>query len=130
MHETTIRVPYYDTDRMWVVHHANYIRYFEIGRTEYIRERGVAYAEIEAGGVLMPIIAAECRYFIPAHYDETLTVRTKISGAITARVRFEYEIYNAAGQQVCTGATELAFIDAHTRRPCRPPEAIRQLQAD
>ncbi|MDR0668239.1 MAG: acyl-CoA thioesterase [Prevotellaceae bacterium] len=130
MHETTIRVPYYDTDRMGVVHHANYIRYFEIGRTEYIRERGVAYAEVEAGGVLMPIIATECRYLNPAHYDEVLTIRTKISGTITARVRFEYEIYNAADQPVCTGATELAFIDAHTRRPCRPPEAIRRLQAD
>ncbi|MDR0729961.1 MAG: acyl-CoA thioesterase [Prevotellaceae bacterium] len=128
MHETTIRVQYYETDRMGVVHHSNYIRYFEQARTEYIRELGIPYADIEAGGVLMPIIATECRYFTPAGYDEVLTVRTRISGAITARIRFEYEIYNAVGQQVCTGTTELAFIDALTRRPCRPPEAIRKLK--
>jgi acyl-CoA thioester hydrolase len=128
MHETTIRVQYYETDLMGVVHHSNYIRYFETARTEYIRDRGISYAGIEAGGVLMPIIATECRYFTPARYDEVLTIRTKISGAITARIRFEYEIVNAAGQQVCTGATELAFIDALTRRPCRPPEAIRKLE--
>jgi acyl-CoA thioester hydrolase len=128
MHETKIRVQYYETDRMGVVHHSNYIRYFETGRTEFIRSCGISYADIEAGGVLMPIISTECRYFAPARYDEILTIRTKISGEITARIGFEYEIYNEAAQLVCTGSTTLAFVDADTRRPVRPPEAILELR--
>lgn len=127
MHETKIRVQYYETDRMGVVHHSNYIRYFETARTEFIRACGISYAAIEADGVLMPIISAECRYFAPACYDEILTIRTKISGDITARICFEYEIYNASEQLVCTGSTTLAFVDAATRRPVRPPEAVRQI---
>jgi acyl-CoA thioester hydrolase len=77
----------------------------------------------------MPIISTECRYFLPARYDEVLTIRTKICGEITARIRFEYEISNEAGQTVCTGSTELAFVDAQTRRPVRPPETIARLTA-
>ncbi|MDR3132957.1 MAG: acyl-CoA thioesterase [Prevotellaceae bacterium] len=127
MHETKIRVQYYETDRMGVVHHSNYIRYFETGRTEFIRSRGISYADIEAGGVLMPIISAECRYFHPACYDELLTIRTKISEEITARICFAYEIYNESAQLVCTGSTALAFVDAATRRPVRPPEAVARL---
>lgn len=124
MHETKIRVQYYETDRMGVVHHSNYIRYFEVGRTEFIRAAGISYARIEAGGVLMPIISAECRYFLPAYYDEILTIRTKIRGKVTARICFEYEIYNETAQLVCTGSTTLAFMDAATRHPVRPPEAV------
>ncbi|MDR1405939.1 MAG: acyl-CoA thioesterase [Prevotellaceae bacterium] len=130
MHETKIRVQYCETDRMGVVHHSNYIRYFETGRTELIRACGIPYASIETGGVLMPVISAACRYIAPACYDEQLTIRTKIRGKITARIRFEYEIYNESAQLVCTGSTELAFIDAATRRPVRPPEAIAGLLAD
>lgn len=128
MHETKIRVQYYETDRMGVVHHSNYIRYFETGRTEFIRSCGISYASIEADGVLMPIISAECRYFLPARYDEILTIRTGISGKITARICFTYEIYNETAQLVCTGSTVLAFMDAATRRPVRPPEAITKLR--
>lgn len=126
MHETKIRVQYYETDRMGVVHHSNYIRYFETARTEFIRAQGISYERIEAEGVLMPIISAECRYFLPACYDEVLTVHTKINGKITARICFAYEIYNESAQLVCTGNTTLAFVDAATRRPVRPPEAVQR----
>ncbi|MDR0694844.1 MAG: acyl-CoA thioesterase [Prevotellaceae bacterium] len=130
MHETKIRVQYYETDRMGVVHHSNYIRYFETGRTEFIRTCGISYAAIEADGVLMPIISAECRYFLPAYYDEILTIRTKISGKITARICFTYEIYNKSAQLICTGSTTLAFVDAATHRPVRPPEAVLKLMVN
>ncbi|MDR2359471.1 MAG: acyl-CoA thioesterase [Prevotellaceae bacterium] len=127
MHETKIRVQYYETDSMGVVHHSNYIRYFEIGRTEFIRARGISYAGIEADGVLMPVISTECRYFLSAGYDEILTIRTKISGKITARICFTYEIYNESAQLICTGSTTLAFVDAATHHPVRPPEAVAKL---
>ena len=129
MHETKIRVQYYETDRMGVVHHSNYIRYFETARTEFIRARGISYASIEADGMLMPIISAECRYFLSANYDEILTIHTKINGKITARICFAYEIYNESAQLICTGSTTLAFVDAVTHRPVRPPAAILALNS-
>jgi acyl-CoA thioester hydrolase len=126
-YETQIRVQYYDTDSMGVVHHANYIRYFETGRTEMMRALGVSYAEMEATGVMMPVISTDCRYFVPARYDELLTIQVRIRERIAARVRFEYEILNSTGQTICTGSTVLAFMDRASRRPCRPPAMITQL---
>jgi len=123
-HETKIRVQYFETDCMGVVHHSNYIRYFEMGRTEMMRDLGFPYSAMENTGVKMPIILTECRYLFPATYDELLTIRTTIKEPISARIRFEYEIYNESGKQICTGAVELAFINAETQRPCRPPETL------
>ena len=124
IHETKVRVQYFETDCMGVVHHSNYVRYFEMGRTQMMRDCGLPYSELERQGFRMPIISVECRYFFPAHFDELLTIRTTISGEVTARIRFEYEIFNEAGKQLCTGATELAFVDAESKRPCRPPQAL------
>jgi len=124
MHETKIRVQYFETDCMGIVHHSNYVRYFEMGRTQMMRDWGLPYSELEQQGFRMPIISVECRYFHPARFDELLTIRTTISGQVMARIRFEYEIVNEAGKQVCTGATELAFVDAASNRPCRPPKVL------
>ncbi len=126
-HTTTIRVQYHETDCMAIVHHSNYIRYFETARTEMMRAVGVPYAEMETAGVMMPIIGGECKYLVPAKYDETLTIRTTIRNKISARVRFEYEIFNESGELISTGSTDLAFMDSVTRRPCRPPAAIAAL---
>jgi acyl-CoA thioester hydrolase len=123
-YETKIRVQYYETDRMGVVHHSNYIRYFETARTEWLRAAGRSYAELEEAGILMPVIKVECKYFHPACYDEVLTIRTKVSGKVTVRIRFEFEVFHDDGRYVCVGATELAFIDAANHRPCRPPKSI------
>lgn len=126
MYETQIRVQYYETDCMGIVHHSNYVRYFEMGRTEMMRNLGFPYSELERQGIQMPIISVECRYLHPARYDELLTIRTTVSDNISARIRFEYEIFNETGKLVCTGATELAFVDVLEKRPRRPPEKLVQ----
>ena len=73
-HRTTYRVIYGDTDNMGVAYYANYLRWFEIGRTEMFRHLGLTYSEIEARGIFLPVAEAHCKYLAPAHYDELLVI--------------------------------------------------------
>ncbi len=120
------RVAYYETDTMGYVHHSNYIRYFEIARTEMIRAAGFSYAALEATGVMMPIIEVQCRYKLPAKYDDLLTLKATVRDEPTARMTIDYEILNEEGGVVCIGSTVLAFVDALTRRARRGPEDFLQ----
>ena len=120
--ELNIRVRYVETDSMGIVYHANYINYYEIARTEMLRAAGnYSYREMEDNGVLMPVVELESKYHRPAYYDELLTIRTTIKEMPTARIRFYYEIFNAAGDLLNTGSVTLGFMNSQTRRPCRPP---------
>ena len=91
-HDTTIRVRYADTDKMGVVYNGNYLRYFEIGRTELLRHIGVPYAQLEAQGALLPVIEAHIEYLRPARYDDLLTVRTTYAVDRSPVLRLAYEI--------------------------------------
>lgn len=118
-----IRVWYKHTDQMGVVHHSNYVCYYEAARSEFIRDvMGMSFAEVEAQGVMMPILEVHSRYLRPAHYDELLTVRTTIDELPMARITFRYEVFNPQGELLNTGSTVLGFIRSDTRRPCRCPE--------
>jgi len=121
-HEMTHRVAYYETDVMGYVHHSNYVRFFEIARTELMRAAGYTYAELEASGIMMPLIEVHCNYFHPGKYDDLLTFRATIKELQGVRLTIGYEVLNEAGALLCTGSTTLVFVDAITRRPCRPPE--------
>ena len=121
-YEMLHRVAYYETDTMGYVHHSNYVRFFEIIRTEMIRTTGMSYAALEASGVMMPIVAVQCRYHRPAKYDDLLTLKATIKEAPAARLLIEYEVLNEEGSLLCSGSTTLAFIDALTRRPRRVPD--------
>ena len=124
IHETQLRVQYYETDQMGVVHHSNYIRYFEIGRTELMRHIGLSYKDVEDLGTAMPITGVEVRYFFPAHYDELITVKSFIKETPKARMVFHYEIYNEQRKLLADGSTTLAFLNKETGRPQRPPETL------
>lgn len=117
--ETKLRVQYFETDQMGVVHHSNYIRYYEVGRTDAIRQLGLSYKALEESGTYMPIIGVQSRYVRPAKYDEILTVRTTVKALPAAKIIFYYEIYNEAGELINEGSTTLAFTDAETGRPQR-----------
>ncbi|MBA3241054.1 MAG: acyl-CoA thioesterase [Acidobacteria bacterium] len=92
-HETTVRVRYAETDRMGVVYHANYLVWFEIGRTEFCRARGFAYKDMEENdGAFLVVAESYCRYKAPALYDDELVVRTHITELRRRSVRFGYEI--------------------------------------
>jgi acyl-CoA thioester hydrolase len=126
-HTTTIRVWYCDTDQMGIVHHSNYIRYYEAARSDFMRSLGLSYADVEQRGIMMPILEVQSKYRRPAYYDEELTITTLLDELPTARINFRYEIRNAKGDLLNTGTTQLGFMSAETRRPCRCPEWFMEL---
>jgi len=87
-----LRVRYQETDQMGVVYHANYLNWFEIGRTEWVRRAGITYKEMEARGLLLPVTDAEASFKQPALYDEWITVATRVAEMTSVRVRFESRI--------------------------------------
>jgi acyl-CoA thioester hydrolase len=87
-----LRVRYQETDQMGVVYHANYLNWFEIGRTEWIRARGMTYEDLEKQGILLPLTDAEMKFRLPAHYDDQITIYTKMIDYSNVRVRFASEI--------------------------------------
>ena len=125
---TRIRVRYPEVDRMGVAHHTHHLAWFEIGRTELMREAGMTYARVEDDGVFLPVIEATCRYLAPVRYDECLTVHTGLEAARGARVRFTYRIErDVDGAVVATGSTVHAATDRHGR-PRRLPASLRELK--
>jgi len=105
-HRVGTRVLYVDTDRSGVVHHANYLRYFELGRGELMREVGYPYADVEDAGYVYPIVDLSIRYLEPLHYDDPIWIHTRPSDRDRVRVTFDYVItHQETGAQVCRGYT-------------------------
>ena len=122
--ETKIRVRYGETDQMGVVYHANYAVYFEVGRTEWLREFGLSYSAMEAEGIMLPVISLHINYKNSARYDDVLKVKTRLKKMPTASIEFDYELINDKGELLATGNTILAFIDAKRNRPTRCPKYL------
>jgi acyl-CoA thioester hydrolase len=123
---TRLRVRYAETDRMGVVYYANYFVWFEVARTDWLRETGWSYREMEADGVSLPVIEAHCDYRRPARYDDELEVRTQATLLSQIRIRFDYEVVRQ-GSVLSTGHTVHAAVDP-AGRPCRlPPRVIGML---
>ena len=125
--EHKLRVEYHHTDQMGIVHHSNYIKFFEAARTEWLRAAGMTYAEMERRGVMMPIVDVHVKYRQPAYYDEVLSVRVFVDELPMARMVFRYEIRGEDGRDVASGTTTLGFIDSLTRRPQRAPEWLMEV---
>jgi len=121
--ETVLRVRYAETDAMGIVHHAAYIPWFEVGRSDWLREAGFPYTEFEKLGYYLVVAEVGARYYRPAHYDELVTVRTWMADIQSRAVRIEYEIVNAAGATLVTGFTKHICIDGNGR-PTRLPKAL------
>lgn len=127
--ETRVRVAYADTDQMAVVYHANYLVWFERGRTEAMRELGVPYAALEARGIRLPVVEAHVRYREPARYDDLLAVETTVADLGRARIVFEYRVRradDAAARELVTGSTEHAFVGPDGR-VCPAPDDLRAI---
>jgi len=124
---TDIRVIYGDTDQMGVVYYANYLRYFEAGRNELIRARGLRYRDFETRfGLRLPVAEAQVRYRAPARYDDLLTVETSLAEVKRASARFGYRIVRE-GEIVATGHTVHACVDLEGRIRRMPPELLARL---
>ncbi len=117
-----MRVWYVDTDQMGIVHHSNYVRYYEAARSDLMRDLGLSYAEMESRGVMMPILEVHSIYKASAHYDEMIRVDIRLDELPQARITFHYEIFNEAGVLLNTGSTVLGFMHSDSRRPTRAPK--------
>jgi len=122
--ETKIRVRYGETDQMGVVYHANYAVYFEVGRTEWLREFGLSYSQMETEGIMLPVISLSIKYKSSARYDDVLKVTTKLKKMPTASIEFDYELHNESSELLAIGNTVLAFIDNKKGRPTRCPKYL------
>jgi len=125
--KTRLRVRYADTDRMGVAYYANYLVWFEVGRTEWLRETGWTYREMESDGLALPVIEAHCAYRQPARYDDEIEIATRATLLSPVRLRFDYEVTRSAhGIVTASGYTVHAAIDG-TGKPCRLPARVREI---
>jgi acyl-CoA thioester hydrolase len=107
---TKVRVIYADTDAMGIVYHTNYIKWFEIGRTELLRAVGLVYAQIESTGYNLPLTEAYCHYLLPARYDQILIVETELEYVKRASMKFNYIIWD--------DNMEKTFVEGYTVHAC------------
>ena len=119
---TTYRVRYADTDQMGVVYYGNYARFYEIGRSEMIRDLGYTYRELERTGVFMPVATVNAKYHKPIYYDECITIETTLKKIPQARMVFYHTIFNEEKELVHSAEVTLVFLNAETNRPVRVPE--------
>ena len=121
---TNIRVRYGETDQMGVVYHGNYASYFEIARTEWLRNLGVTYKELENKGIMLPVISLFFNFIKSAKYDDVLTITVILKKKPLVKIEFDYEIYNHNNEKISTGNSVLAFIDMKTNKPIKCPDYI------
>ena len=121
-----IRVRYAETDQMGVAYHGAYFAWFEVGRTDLLRERGLSYRELEGQGVRLPVVETSARFLKPALYDDVLEIRTRLDGMTGATVTFRYELHREGGDgPLATATTSHAAVGADGR-PLRLPEELRR----
>ncbi len=121
---SNVTVRYSETDMMGVVYHGSYLPWFEVGRTNLLKEHGVIYRRLESEGFRLPVIEMSARYIRPAYYDDEITIVSTIREKPLLRIRIEYEVLRG-DERLATGSTLHAFIDK-AGRPVRPPAAFTE----
>lgn len=123
---STLRVRYAETDQMGVAWHGGFFAWFEVGRTDLLRDRGCTYRELEEQGLRLPVIEAQARYLKPARYDDVLEVHTRLTSVGIVKLEFEYEVRRAGTDgPLAVGSTVHAAVDREGR-PCRVPDELRR----
>ena len=121
--ETKTRVLYADTDKMGVVYYGNYLTFFEMGRTEYLRAKGLTYSELEEKGYLLPVTEVRCQYLSSAYYDEEIIIRTAVSSMSKVRIHFIHELVAVKdGRVLVRGEVHLASVDTNVKPKRLPKE--------
>lgn len=123
--ESRTRVRYAETDQMAIAHHANYIIWFEIGRTDLCRAAGFPYKQIEERGLILVVTEVVCRYRVPYRYDDEVVIRTSIAEAASRMMTFAYELWDGAGERLhATGSSSHVWVSRETRRPVMADEEV------
>ncbi len=136
--ECTIDVRYYETDLMGIVHHSNYIRYFEYGRIKMLEEIGLPISEIEGKGIMLPVVSTFCTYKTPSRMGETLRIVCTVESMPMAKMKIKTQIFKECssnpetrpeeiGAVVAEGEVVIGFIKADTRKPCRVPDFAAEI---
>ena len=128
-HRASCRVLYGDTDAGGVVYYANYLRFFEFGRTEFMRDLVVPYAALQEQGMILPVVECHCRYKAPARYDDLLTVETSLTKVKSVSCRFDYRlILEEQAKLLAVGFTVHAMVDREGKLMCMPASLIALLE--
>jgi acyl-CoA thioester hydrolase len=117
-----VTVRYAETDMMGIVYHGNYLPWFEVARTQLLREQGFPYRQLEAEGYRIPVLEVAAKFIRPATYDDSLTIVATIREKPLLRIRLEYEVFRGE-ELLATGHSTHAFCDLKGR-PTRPPAAF------
>lgn len=129
--QNQIRIHYALTDQMGVVYHGHYAQFYEIGRTEALRSLGITYKNVEATGVIMPVVEIHNRFLRPARYDDLITVVTTLKEMpVHHKIVFHSEIYNEQNELLSIGTVTLYFMNAVTMKRCEMPEMIKERVKD
>src|SRR5690606_626837 len=126
-HESHIRVRYSETDQMGYTYYGNYAAFYEVGRVEMLRSLGLTYRSFEESGIMMPVLELRSKFINHARYDDLITVSTILPELPTARIHFDYELFNEEETLINIGHTKLVFIDMESNRPCKPPRKFMEL---
>lgn len=118
---STVRVRYAETDQMGMVYHSNFLIYFEIGRTDYLRQLGFTYRKMEEDHVYMPVTESHCRYFVPAVYDDELIVLTKLEMISRLQLKFHYEVIREKDSKMIAEGYTVHVPINNEGKPCRMP---------
>ena len=136
--ECNLEVRYYETDLMGIVHHSNYIRYFEYGRIKMLNEIGLPISKIEGNGIMLPVVSTFCTYKTPSRMGDTLKIVSSMESMPMAKMKIKTQILKEStvnpltpdeeiGTVVAEGEVVIGFIKSDTRRPCRIPEFAAQI---
>jgi|TARA_B110000967_G_C18865297_1_gene552363 acyl-CoA thioester hydrolase len=109
---------------MGYVYYGNYASYFEVGRVEWLRDLGVSYKEMENNGIMLPVSNLNVTYLKPAKYDDLITIKTTLKKIPTAKIEFDFEIFNVQNELLTKGYTSLVFIDMKRNKPTRCPKYL------
>jgi acyl-CoA thioester hydrolase len=122
--EISFRIRYGETDQMGVVYHGNYPQFLEMGRISWLRSLDLSYKEMEANGVMLPVVSLEMKFIKPALFDDLITVKTNLKSLPMVRIEFDYEVTNQNNEILLKASTVLAFMDSGKKRPIKCPDYI------
>jgi acyl-CoA thioester hydrolase len=126
-HRTSVKVRYAETDNMGIVYYANYLVWFEVGRTEYLLAQGIDYRDVEKEGLCMAVVAAHAVYKAPARYGETLWIETTPRDVRNSSLAFDYRVVRESDRRtLCTGFTTHVLVDRRMK-PHKIPEKLREV---